>query len=52
MSRSSQIDFFSRNFQKRGDDWIQEQKQVLYKGYHIVVIYDLISKLKATGSFG
>ena len=40
----------SRYFQKCFDDWTQEQ--ILYQGYHIAVINDLMSKLQAFGFFG
>ena len=51
-SRSSQFDFSSIHFQKRGDDWMQEHKQMLYLGYHTAVISDMMSKFKATGFLG
>ena len=39
-------------FQKRVDDWMQENKQMLYLGYHTAVISDMMSKFKATWFLG
>ena len=44
--------FSSINFQKRVDDWMWEHKQILYLGYHTVIISVLMSKLKAARFFG
>ena len=44
--------FPSIHFQKRVDDWMWEQKQILYLDYHTAIISVLMSKLKATRFFG
>ena len=40
------------NFQKRADDWMRENKQILYLGYHTAIISHLMSKLMGARFFG